>query len=128
MIDFLGALFVIATFIFFIIAFNLAEKTYEVIALSKQSLTVLTNTTLDDQIKETTMRWHAKSLGQLFLKITGSLMIALGLPLAIIWLLNLYGYLSFHAVIKATLSWQCILLGIIGTLTAYWMQRVYRGK
>jgi hypothetical protein len=74
-----------------------------------QVLHDLRNAALDDDAKEALMRRHTLALGRLFLRILGSAGLALGIPLALLWLADRAGVLSLSAVLAVLASWQFLV-------------------
>ena len=105
----LGALIVVAGFVFLLRALKLVPMAMEVTTVSRAALGVVQNPDLDDDAKGERMQQHAKRLFILFLLLTLGAAAALLLPVGLIWLLAQTGLLSYDGVIALLLSWQFLL-------------------
>ena len=105
----LGALIVVAGFVFLLRALKLVPMAMEVTTVSRAALGVVQNPDLDDDAKGERMQQHAKRLFILFLLLTLGAAAALLLPVGLIWLLAQTGLLSYDDVIALLLSWQFLL-------------------
>lgn len=109
---FAGAILVCVAFVALARALGIFTKPFEVAATSRRAFQVMGDPALDDDAKEKGMRAHAKTLGRLFLTITTGAIVAAGLPVAIVWMLDAAGLLSFRAVLDALVSWPMLLGGV----------------
>ena len=105
----LGALIVVAGFVFLLRALKLVPMAMEVTTVSRAALGVVQNPDLDDDAKGERMQQHAKRLFILFVLLTLGAAAALLLPVGLIWLLAQTGLLSYDGVIALLLSWQFLL-------------------
>jgi len=108
-VNLLGALIVVAGFVFLLRALKLVPMAMEVTTVSRAALGVVQNPDLDDDAKGERMQQHAKRLFILFLLLTLGAAAALLLPVGLIWLLAQTGLLSYDGVIALLLSWQFLL-------------------
>lgn len=108
-----SAVFVCVTFVVLIKILGVTARPFEVAAISKQAYRVLADPALHDDAKEAAMRQHAKTLVRLFVLISGGSLVALGVPLGIVWVLDAMGLLSLGAVFDALLSWPLLAGGIM---------------
>jgi hypothetical protein len=104
-----AAIFLGVTFLWLAKVLGVFTKPLEVSAASMDAYRVLIDPSLHDDAKEAAMRKHAKTLGWLFVVITGGSIIALGLPFGIIWLMSVAGLVSLHAVLDALISWPMLI-------------------
>ena len=104
-----GAIFLVVGFVALVRIFGLIRKCGDVFDLVKSSLAVLRNPSLDDDAKESALRSYATRLFSLFLFLTLGAALALALPAAVIWILDVLQVVSLRAVIDVTLSWQFLL-------------------
>ena len=74
------------------------------------------------------MRADARVLARLFLVITGSALLAIGLPIAALWLLDAAGIVAFTAVVDALLSWPVMAAGFIIFVGKVGYDRIARGS
>ena len=115
MTAFAGAAFVIVGFLVLMALFGLVERSLRVVAVSKQATRDLTDSSLDDDAKESAMRVHAKTLGGLFVLLTAGAAAAVGAPLGVIAILDAAAVLSFASVMEALLSWWMIAAAVVLT-------------
>ena len=108
MIEIAGAVFVIAGFLFLMTLFGLVERSARVFVVSKAATRDLTDSTLDDDAKETAIRAHAKTLGGLFVLLALGGFGAVVAPLGVIALLDAFAIVSFDNVMNALMSWWMI--------------------
>ena len=120
-----GAIFLVVGFVALVKVFNLLGKCSEVLDLARTSLTVLRNPSLDDAAKESALQSNAVRLFSLFLLLTAGAALALVLPTAVIWLLDLLHVVSLRAVLELTLSWQFLLATTVVGVLAW---RLMRGR
>lgn len=113
MIPVAGGLLVIIGFVLIAKYSGLVEKSLQVVAVSRQALSVLHNSELSDDDKEVAMRAYAKTLGRLFIVLTIGTTIALLSPVGVIWLLDATGLLQLEAVLDALMSPTLILGGTL---------------
>ncbi len=104
-----GASILVIGFILCMKLFGLVEKANKVLILSQDSMAVLRNTDMEDAAKETAMQTNALKLFGLFFTLTLGCAAALGLPIALVWLLSLADIMPFDSVIIFTLSWKFLL-------------------
>lgn len=121
-----GAVFICVTFVVLARALGIFTKPLEVAATSRRAFQALSDPALDDDAKERSMRAHTKTLGRLFVAITTGAIVAVGLPLTIVWLLDAAGWLSFSAVLDALVSWPLVLGGVTAFLAKAGYDRVWR--
>ena len=85
---------------------ELPKQTTEVMQRSKAAAADLRSRTLSDEEKETLVQGHAIRLMRLFVMITGSCALALGVPIGIVALLELAGVAELEPVLEATITWE----------------------
>jgi hypothetical protein len=114
-----GAILACIGFLLVVRATALFGTSGTVSRVAMQVLHDLRNAALDDDAKEALMRRHTLVLGWLFLRILGSAALALGVPLALLWLADRAGVVSLTAVLAVLASWQFLVgatVAIGGTL------------
>ena len=109
MIALLGALFLLFGFVFFLKLLRLIENSREVLLLSRQALSIIQNTALSDDQKEAAMQSCAKRLFVLFFILAIGLVVALFVPLGILWMAGQFGLISLKDVIALALSWEFLV-------------------
>ena len=105
----LGALIVVAGFVFLLRALKLVPMAMEVTSVSRTAVGVVQDPELDDDAKGERMQQHAKRLFVLFFLLTLGAAAALLLPVGVIWLLSRAGLFSYDDVVALLLSWQFLL-------------------
>jgi hypothetical protein len=116
-VNFLLATVVVVVFAIVIELLDLPDRAREVGDRALGSLKVLRDPGLDDRAKEKALRHHAIRLFSLVGILGGGSLLALGLPLFVVWLLELGGVASLDSVI-AVLERVDFLVGagVIGTV------------
>jgi hypothetical protein len=120
----LGAVAVVAGFVFLLRALRLVPMALEVTSVSRAALAVVRDPSLDDDAKGERMQGHAKRLFGLFFLLTLGAAAALALPIGLIWLLDRAGVLSYDNVMDLLLSWPFLL----GTTAVAVGVGVYRSR
>ena len=126
--DLAGALLVIVVFAFLLHVVRLVPKTKEVISIGQQAIATLRNAALSDDEKERKMQQDSLRLLRLLFVLISRSLLALLLPLALIWLSGLAGLFSFEGVLGMFMRWDFILgstaLGIATYAVAVkWLDR-----
>lgn len=106
-----GAAFVGLTFMALLKTFRLLERAPHVMAVSTHAFRDLRDPLLDDDAKEARMREHARTLGVLFTRLTVGTLVALAVPVAVVWLLDAAGIVSLNGVLDALSSWPLLVAG-----------------
>jgi hypothetical protein len=99
-VSFLAATFVVVAFALTIERLNLAARGREVVSRATECLKVLRDPSMDDEAKERILQHQALRLFGLFWVLIGGGILALGLPLSAVWLLDLVGVMSVAAVLS----------------------------
>lgn len=121
MMSYIGAIILVIGFIVLIKYLKVIEKSSKVLIIAKQSIVIISDSKSSDLQKEIAMQKNAKELLLLFLIITLGSFIALAIPSALVWLMELAGFLSFQSVIDTTLSWAFIVGSIIISVVVMWL-------
>jgi hypothetical protein len=125
MLVWLCAIFLVLGFIVISKAIGLIENGSRVFVVAQQSIGILQDANMDDLVKEKAIQGFAKELIKLFSLITIGSLIALMVPLGIVYLLSLFGIVSFPEVLELSLSWKFIaLILIVSVLYFGWKRRV----
>lgn len=119
--SYIGAIILVIGFIVLIKYLKVFEKSSKVLIIAKQSIVIISDSKSSDLQKEIAMQKNAKELLLLFLIITLGSFIALAIPSALVWLMELAGVLSFQSVIDTTLSWAFIVGSIIISVVVMWL-------
>jgi len=112
-VELLGGLIVVLGFISLVKLFGLVDRNIEVIRISKSAVSIVSDKQLDDFQKEKRMQKHAKDLLSLFFIIITTSMLAIGIPLGLVWLMDYVGLLSFKKVIDTITSIEFILASVV---------------
>lgn len=120
---FSAACFLVLGFVFFIYVLNLVEYAHSVAQVSRHSLDIMGDATLDDDHKEKAMQDNAIKLFKLFAILTLGGALSLFVPTAIIWFIGDIGWLSFDEVVQFTLGWKFILGTTVFGLLIYQLMR-----
>lgn len=110
---YVGAIFIIIAFSQLLIWFGLVEKAKQIGGISKQTASVLSDASLDDDTKEKAMRQNSIALFGGFFSLTAGLIAALGLPILAVWLVSFAHVWSFETVMTVSLSWPVIVGGLV---------------
>lgn len=115
-----AAALVFATLLLFA-RLGVVERARRAVATARAAAGDLRNPSLHDDEKERAMRAHAGRLFGLFLQLVLLALVALSLPLGILWLLALLHWVDFGAVLDAALSWQILTLAsAVALVLALW--------
>ena len=104
----IGELVVILGFMIFIKLFGLVRRTSRVAEVGKSVLAVIRDPSLEDHQKELATQQYAKELFSLFFVIVSASLIALAIPLGIVWIMELANLLTVAEVIAGTLTLEFI--------------------
>ena len=126
--DLLGALLVIVLFAFLLNVVRLVPKTREVISIGQQAMATLRNEALSDDEKERKMQKDSLRLLWLLLVLVAGSIVALLVPLALIWLSEFAGLFSVAGVLDMFMRWDFILGGTVLGIATYivsvkWLNR-----
>ncbi|MBN2013295.1 hypothetical protein JW960_28450 [candidate division KSB1 bacterium] len=113
----IGALVIVLGFIILINSFGVMQKSKLVIENTQAAFLTFLNKDINDLQKEIALQKYAKVLFFHFLLITLYCIIAIVIPISIIWLMDLLGIIALKNVIDTTCSWQFLALtGFISIL------------
>jgi len=122
-VSFLLAVMVVVVFALVLERLDLPERARETAARARESLDVLRDPELDDREKESALQEQSLRLFGLLGILLGGSLLALGVPLLAVWLLELVGVSSLDAVL-GVLESPSFLLGTVVVGIAGWL--VYR--
>jgi hypothetical protein len=120
---FASALFLALTFVALARRLGLFTRPFEVAATSQQAYRVLTDSTLNDDVKEAMMRQSATALVRQFVFISAASLVAVAAPLAVVWVLAALGLVPLKGVVEALLSWQILLSSMLLVTARTWLER-----
>lgn len=118
MIDWLGALFLVAGFLAVVRRTGLVAKSRDVIAVAGRSVSIIGDKLLDDDTKERELQGAAKRLFGLFFSLLFGGVAACLLPVGVLWPFDRIGWISLDSVLHVAISPTFILLGTLLALTA----------
>ena len=126
--DLLGALLVIVLFTFLLHVVRLVPKTREVISIGQRAMATLRDEALSDDEKERRMQKDSLRLLWLLLVLVAGSIVALLVPLALIWLSEFAGLFSVAGVLDMFMRWDFILGGTALGIATYivsvkWLKR-----
>ena len=121
--ELLGGLIIVVGFISLVKLFGLIERNIEVIRISKSAVSIVNDKQLDDYQKEKMMQKHAKDLLPLFFLIITISILAIGIPLGLVWLMDYVGLLSFNKVIGYITSIEFILASVVISTVVFMVTR-----
>lgn len=122
----LAASFVVVCFAGIAHIIGLLHRTTEVIVVSKKSIMILRNATLDDHAKEKALQQHALKLFQLFGLLLFGSSLSLAIPFGLIWIGDFAGLISLKAVIDILMCWEFLVGVTIVGFGAHFFSRCYR--
>lgn len=126
--SFLLAALVVVAFALAIERLALPERARETGRRARQSLDVLRDPSLDDRQKEEALQEQARRLFGLLGILAGGSVLALGLPLAAVWLLELGGVASLEAVLGVLQRLDFLVGTAVAGVLAYLVIRKARGS
>ena len=124
--ELLGALLAVLGFIGLAKAFDLLERNLKVIQVTRSALSVLGDKTLDDLQKEKALQKNAAVLLRLFLEVTGTSLLALGIPLGLVWAMDAFDLLSWDGVLSTLTSTWFILAALGFSIIYLFLTRAQR--
>jgi len=119
-VSFLLAVMVVVVFALVLERLDLPERARETAARARESLDVLRDPELDDREKESALQEQSLRLFGLLGILLGGSLLALGVPLLAVWLLELVGVSSLDAVL-GVLESPPFLLGTVVVGIAGWL-------
>ncbi|MFO7917073.1 MAG: hypothetical protein R6V13_03210 [Anaerolineae bacterium] len=126
--NFALAAFVVLCFAATIEYLDLTTRVRAVARRSRQCLQILRDPSLDDRQKEEALQHQARQLFVLFAVLVGVNLLAIALPLAVVWLLGRMGVGTFHGTL-ATLGRADFLIGTTAVgIPTYLIVRRFRRR
>ena len=118
---------VVLGFMIFMKLFGLVGRTTKVAKVAKSALEVIRDPALDDYQKETATRRYARELFSLFFVIATASLIALAIPLGIVWLMELANLLTVAKVIAGTFTLEFVGIAAVLSVIVFLLSRVRLG-
>ena len=117
----LGALFLLIGFVLIIKVFNLVEKVGDVMRIAKSALADIHDPDMHDDAKGIALRKYSIRLFALFITLMLGFVLAVFVPVGLIWILSLAGLISFDNVIATAFSYEFILVSTILLFAYLWL-------
>jgi hypothetical protein len=117
--NYAGSIAVVIMFVVLIYVLRLVRQAQEVLAISRDSMGVLRDASLDDETKEKFFQTSAIRLFRLLLLMLVGTAIALLAPIGVIWLLDRAGIVSLDAVLAILVRWDFIVAASVVSIGAY---------
>ncbi len=121
--EYFGASVIVILFLFLLKLFNLVENSMSVVKISRLALDDIRNPDLSDDKKEEQTQKYAIKLVKLFAILTICSILALGIPISLIWLLDYFAVLSFDNVVEITLSTWFLVVSTFLIAGFFWVTR-----
>jgi hypothetical protein len=111
-----GAALIVIGFSWLLIRLQLVEQSRRINGIVRQSAATASDRSLSDSAKAQALRRHSLALFGLFASLTFGLVMAVGLPILLVWLLAFANLWSFEGALEATLSWPFLIAGLLPLL------------
>jgi hypothetical protein len=108
-----GVVLLVLGFLLVLKLFGIVEKSRKVLSITRSAKAVMADGSLDDTQKERLLQRSATQLFGLFLWLVVGSLVAVAVPLIVVWLMDVVGLLTVDAVIEATFSFQFIGLTVL---------------
>jgi hypothetical protein len=108
-----GAILIVVGFSWLLIRLQLVEQSRRINGIVRQSAATASDRSLSDDAKAQALRKHSLTLFGLFGSLTLGLVLAVGLPILLVWLIAQTELWSFEGALAATLSWPLIIAGVL---------------
>jgi hypothetical protein len=120
MMNWLGGAVLVVGFLLLLRRLRLVEHSQRVLGIARAAMAVVSDRELPDQQKETAMQGYARDLFGLFLRLAGGGVLALLVPLGVVWLMQLVGLVRLEAVLETTLSLGFMGAALLLSLAYFW--------
>lgn len=107
-----GALLIVVGFTWLLVRLQLVERSKQINSVVRQSAATTADRSLSDSDKAQALRRYSLTLFGLFASLTFGLVLAVGLPILLVWLLAQARLWSFEEALDATLSWPFLIAGV----------------
>ena len=108
-----GAIVIVVGFSWLLIRLRLVERSREINGIVRQSAATASDRSMSDDAKAQALRKQSLTLFGLFASLTFGLVVAVGLPILLVWLLAFTEVWDFEGALEATLSWPLIIAGLL---------------
>ena len=108
-----GAVLIVIGFSWLLFRLELVERSGRISGIVRQSAAIASDRSLGDAAKGQAMRRHSRALFGIFADLTFRLVLAVGLPILLVWLLALVHLWSFDGALEATVSWPFLIAGLL---------------
>ena len=108
-----GAALIVIGFSWLLIRLQLVEQSRRINGIVRQSAATASDRSLSDAAKAQALRRHSLALFALFASLTFGLILAVGLPILLVWLLAFANLWSFEGALEATLTWPFLIAGLL---------------
>lgn len=111
-----GSVLIVILFVVLLKALKLVARSRQVVSLSQESLSIVSDKQLSDDEKEARLQKHSVTLIGLFGILVAGSAVALGAPIGMVWGLDKLGMMSFDGVMAVLVSWPFLLAStVLGT-------------
>jgi len=108
-----GAALVVAGFSWLLLRLGLVEQAREINVVLRTTAATVADRSLSDAQKERALQQQSKALFGRFARVTLGLLLALGVPILLVWLIGLTHLWSFEGAMAASISWPFLLAGLV---------------
>lgn len=126
MIVWIAAVLLVVAFIAVLKALQLNQRGNRIVEIALDSLEILSSSQLSDEQKESGLQKNSIKLFGLFLQLIFGFLVALALPLGLLWLAAQFGLVSLRSVLNLTVSRLFLLVSTL--LVAAWLFFQYRSN
>lgn len=117
--DYAGAALIVVGFSWLLIRLRLVERSREINDIVRQSAATAGDRSMGDDAKAKVLRRHSLALFRLFGSLTLGLILAVGLPILLVWILSFARLWDFESALQATLSWPFLIAGLVPLLIIF---------
>ena len=128
MSQWVGAGFLVIAFAFLIQFFRLIDKGKTVVSIAVESLGTIASNKLSEEEKESELQQNSKKLFELFFVLAAGGLLALLLPIGVLWLCEQVGWLSLNAVFETTISPLFILISSVVLILVLFLPGRFRSN
>jgi hypothetical protein len=111
--SYVGAMLILLGFSWLLYRLQLVERSGRVSGIVRQSAATAADRSLGDAAKGQALRRNSLALFGLFADLTFRLLLAVGLPMLVVWLLAFARLWSFEGALEATVSWPFLIAGLL---------------
>ena len=111
--NYAGAALIVIGFSWLLFRLQLVERSGRINGIVRQSAATAADRSLSDRAKAQALRGHSLALFGIFADLTLRLVLAVGPPILLVWLLAFARLWSFEGALEATLSWPFLIAGLL---------------